>query len=202
MLKPIDIHNAEFKRSFKGYSEEEVDTFLEKVVTEYENLFRENKKLKDEIERLQQELKKLKNKEEDIYGLITLTKEAVTEAKAVATEQGQSIIDDANLKAKVIMDEAKWKANQSLKESQTELEQVKGRIGDFIRTEKQFKRRMRQLMETFWAMIEEIDDYADKHDEESKIEPENKLDETKVYTDLTEKELAATDTDKSEASDD
>ena len=31
MLRPIDIHNAEFKRSFKGYNEQEVDAFLEKV---------------------------------------------------------------------------------------------------------------------------------------------------------------------------
>ena len=27
MLKPIDIHNMEFKRVFKGYDPEEVDDF-------------------------------------------------------------------------------------------------------------------------------------------------------------------------------
>ena len=27
MLRPIDIHNAEFKRSFRGYNESEVDQF-------------------------------------------------------------------------------------------------------------------------------------------------------------------------------
>ena len=30
MLKPIDIHNMEFKRVFKGY--EEVDDFLAEIV--------------------------------------------------------------------------------------------------------------------------------------------------------------------------
>ena len=28
MLTPVDIHNKEFKRSFRGYNEEEIDDFL------------------------------------------------------------------------------------------------------------------------------------------------------------------------------
>ena len=28
MLTPMDIHNKEFKRGFRGYSEEDVDAFM------------------------------------------------------------------------------------------------------------------------------------------------------------------------------
>ena len=46
MLTPLDIHNKEFKRSFRGYNEDEIDDFLDQVVNDYEKLFRENDNLK------------------------------------------------------------------------------------------------------------------------------------------------------------
>ena len=38
MLTPLDIHNKEFKRSFRGYDEDEIDDFLDQVVNDYEKL--------------------------------------------------------------------------------------------------------------------------------------------------------------------
>ena len=42
----MDIHNKEFKRSFRGYNEDEIDEFLDQVVNDYERLYRENDQLK------------------------------------------------------------------------------------------------------------------------------------------------------------
>lgn len=42
MLTPLDIQNAVFHRSLRGYNEAEVDEFLDRVVVEYEQLYREN----------------------------------------------------------------------------------------------------------------------------------------------------------------
>ena len=50
MLTPVDIHNKEFKRSFRGYNEEEIDDFLDQVTNDYEMLYRENNQLKKELE--------------------------------------------------------------------------------------------------------------------------------------------------------
>ena len=113
MLKPIDIHNAEFKRSFRGYNQEEVDDFLDRIVSKYEDLFKENQAMHEQIQQLEQDLRKYQNKESDIYGLITLTRETATEAKEVASQQAQSIIDEANVKANVILEKAKYKARQT-----------------------------------------------------------------------------------------
>ena len=51
----MDIHNKEFKHSFRGYNEDEIDEFLDQVVNDYEKLFRENDKLKEEVARLQKD---------------------------------------------------------------------------------------------------------------------------------------------------
>ena len=54
-LTPLDIHNKEFKRSFRGYNEDEIDDFLDQVVNDYEKLFRENDNLKEELSRMKKD---------------------------------------------------------------------------------------------------------------------------------------------------
>ncbi|HHW15486.1 MAG TPA: DivIVA domain-containing protein [Firmicutes bacterium] len=54
MLTPLDIQNAVFHRSFRGYNETEVDEFLDRVVVEYEQLLRENLALKEQVAAAQQ----------------------------------------------------------------------------------------------------------------------------------------------------
>lgn len=56
MLTPMDIHNKEFSRSFRGYDEDEVDAFLDEVVNDYEQLIKEREELRDQVDRLQGEL--------------------------------------------------------------------------------------------------------------------------------------------------
>lgn len=41
MLTPMDIHNKEFKRGFRGYSEEDVDAFMNNIAGDYEKVYRE-----------------------------------------------------------------------------------------------------------------------------------------------------------------
>ena len=36
MLTPMDIHNKEFKRGFRGYSEEDVDAFMNMLSFRYD----------------------------------------------------------------------------------------------------------------------------------------------------------------------
>src|SRR5690625_468231 len=47
-----DIVNKEFKKSMRGYNEEEVDQFLDTIIEDYETFMREIDKLSNEIERL------------------------------------------------------------------------------------------------------------------------------------------------------
>lgn len=42
-LSPIDIHNKEFTKSFRGYAEDEVNEFLDQIIKDYEKLLREKK---------------------------------------------------------------------------------------------------------------------------------------------------------------
>ena len=51
-LTPMDINNKEFKRGLRGYNAEEVDEFLDEVVENYEEMYKENSNLKAYIDKL------------------------------------------------------------------------------------------------------------------------------------------------------
>ena len=48
-LTPVDITNKEFRKMLRGYDPEEVDEFLDQIVEDYEELFKENSLLKEKI---------------------------------------------------------------------------------------------------------------------------------------------------------
>ncbi len=59
MLSPYDIHNKEFKRSFRGYDVDEVNDFLDQIIKDFELLTREKLELEAENEQLQAELERV-----------------------------------------------------------------------------------------------------------------------------------------------
>ncbi len=150
MLKPLDIHNTEFTRTFRGYNEEEVDEFVAKIVSHYESLYQENKRLQDEIQTLQEELQKKQSREQDVLDLISLTKQAVSEIRDLSTTQSEAVLEEAKLKAAQIVAEAEARLNA-----------VKA-------AESLFKKRMRTLMESIWNMVEETQ-FVEEVSEKTKI---------------------------------
>jgi cell division initiation protein len=43
-LSPLDIHNKEFSKAFRGYQEDEVNEFLDQIIKDYEILLKEKKR--------------------------------------------------------------------------------------------------------------------------------------------------------------
>ena len=58
-LTPYDIHDKEFKRSFRGYDVDEVNDFLDQIIKEFEFLIREKLQLEQQVEELQAELERV-----------------------------------------------------------------------------------------------------------------------------------------------
>ena len=65
-ITPIDITKQEFKKIMRGYDPIEVDTFLESVSTEYEDLVKQNGENENKINKLEAELKNFKEVEKTL----------------------------------------------------------------------------------------------------------------------------------------
>ncbi|WP_040948455.1 DivIVA domain-containing protein [Gorillibacterium massiliense] len=111
-LTPLDIHNKEFKRSFRGYDEDDVNEFLDQVIKDYEAIIRENKEFHNQIATLQERLEHFQNIEESLSKTIIVAQEAADEVKGNSKKEAQLIIREAEKNADRIINEALVKSGK------------------------------------------------------------------------------------------
>lgn len=99
MLSPLDIHNQEFRRVLRGYSEDEVDDFLDRVVSDFEALLKQNAQLKDECEELRGRMDQYKQLESTLHGALIVAQETAEEVKQNARKEAQLIVREAEEEA-------------------------------------------------------------------------------------------------------
>ena len=112
MLTPLDIHNKEFKRGFRGYNEEEVDEFLDRVIKDYEQLYRENIDLKENIERLNTKVDHFKHLENTLHNTLVVAQETAEGVRAAAKKEAELIVKEAQASAQKMIDDADDKVKE------------------------------------------------------------------------------------------
>jgi cell division initiation protein len=105
-LTPLDIHNKEFSRSFRGYNEDEVNEFLDQVIKDYEAMIRENKELQNQLQASQERLNHFTNIEESLSKTIIVAQEAADEVRTNSKKEAQLNLKEAEKNADRIINEA------------------------------------------------------------------------------------------------
>lgn len=142
-LRPEDIAEVEFSRSFRGYNEEEVREFLEEVATqvallleEKEKVLQENRELRRKLSEQEEYLRKMQLQLEE-------WKKQVEVEKELARRESQMIVKEAQLRAQKIVDEAL--------ERRREIETAYRGLFEKYRL---FQIRFKSLLQTFIESIE------------------------------------------------
>lgn len=104
-LTPLDIHNKEFTRGFRGYDEDEVNDFLDHVIKDYEKVIREKKALEDKLYEMEEKLSHFTNIEETLNRSILVAQESADEVKSNANKEAKLIIKEAEKNADRIINE-------------------------------------------------------------------------------------------------
>lgn len=141
-LTPMDINNKEFKKAIRGYSPEEVDEFLDDVVENYEELYKENSRLKDSLNRANEKIEHYEKLEITIQNTLLLAQNAADQAKESSEKQADLIISNANETAQRILD----KAHGDVVTINDEYERVKE---EFIKFRAKFRGFMNTQLQTF-----------------------------------------------------
>ena len=50
MITPMDIHNKTFSKKLRGYADDEVNSFLEEVASDYERIYREHREMEEQMD--------------------------------------------------------------------------------------------------------------------------------------------------------
>lgn len=143
MLTPMDIHNKDFKRGFRGYSEDEVDNFLEEVIKDYEKLYRENIELKETLDRVNSKMEHYVHMESTLHNTLMIAQETAEEVKLNARKESELQLKEADLRAQKLVEEAMAK--------------VRRMNGEYEELQKQaqiYRTRMRTLLQAQLEMLQ------------------------------------------------
>ena len=108
-FSPILIKKKEFEKSMRGYNVEEVQVFLEKVSSDFEELINQNEDLKNEFESLSKQIDDLRKSEKNLKEEVLKTKEAIAQTLESAKKQAATIVKEAEVKAAQIIKNAEEK---------------------------------------------------------------------------------------------
>lgn len=134
-LTPLDIHNKEFRKRFRGYDEREVDEFLDEVVRDYDTLGKENAQLREEVEALRAKLEQYHRLEDTLQNTLV-----------VAQETAESLKSNARKEAELIVRQAEQEAERIVRAAEERAREVELRRAQLEREFRQFRARVRGLL--------------------------------------------------------
>jgi cell division initiation protein len=105
-LTPIEIQRHQFASRLRGFDREEVRAFLEMIVSDFEEIVRENAQLRRETERLMRDLEDCRSKEHTIQETMTTAQGVVEELKHTAMKEAEIIVAAAEVQAEKTLQEA------------------------------------------------------------------------------------------------
>ena len=141
-LTPMDISNKEFKKGFRGYDSEEVDEFINEIIENYEEIYKENSRLKENLSRANEKIEHYMKIENTIQNTLLLAQNAAEQAREASQKESDMILKKANDAAKKVLD----KAHNDVIEINDEYEKVKQ---EFIKFRAKFRNFMNAQTETF-----------------------------------------------------
>ncbi|WP_455544226.1 DivIVA domain-containing protein [Intestinibacter sp.] len=145
MITPIEIQHKEFRRTFRGYSEDEVDDFLKIVTEDFESLYKENMDLQEKVKLYQEQVSRYKSIEETLNATL-ITAQSAAEDTCVA----------ANKKAKIIVEEAQLQSKHIIDETNNRILELKKEYDNLVREFKVFRNRFKSLIKEELDTLDEI----------------------------------------------
>lgn len=144
-LTPRDIQEKEFSTGFRGYKEEDVDEFLDRLTGSYEELFKENIDLKEETDRLIEENKK--------YELIG---ERMQSALVAAQETADDVRKNATKEAENTVREAEIKAHKMVQESRDQHRELQKSLAIVKQIEEEFRFKLKSTLQSYLKLLDEM----------------------------------------------
>ncbi|SFR14414.1 DivIVA domain-containing protein [Desulfoscipio geothermicus] len=146
MLTPLDIQKKEFKRSFRGYNEEEVDGFLDQLVQSYETIYMENQSLKEKLEASEAARVRYQEMEKTIKDAVIMAQKNAEDLLKNARKEAGVLLEEARLQAEKIIGEAEDRSGRALQEAR---ERARYRIAEA-------EDRVRAIMEEYRFLEKQV----------------------------------------------
>lgn len=154
-ITPLDIKKQEFGVKFRGYSPEEVHSYLDMIALELEEALRKNLELEQKVSGMQERLNSYGRMETILQETLLTTQRAAEETRTTAEKKAEATLNEARLAAQRLTAET----NEKLVKIQKE-------ISDLAHQRDSFRVNFRSLLESQASLLDMMEKRADGKSEE------------------------------------
>lgn len=137
-ITPLEVKHQQFKKAMRGFDTVEVETFLEMVSNELEDLIVANKEQKDKIIELETQLGDYKNIEKTLQQTLMQAQETSGKSIENSKREGELIIKEAEIKASQIVEKARFdfaRAKQEISQLKARKESILSKLKVLLSSE-------------------------------------------------------------------
>lgn len=152
-ITAVDIKDKTFTTKFRGYNVEEVNEFLDILVDDFEELVRKNREQADRIKSLEEKILYFDDMKESLSQSVILAQETAEKVKSSALTESENMLNKANYESTRLVDEAKLKANEILRDATDEAKRIAVETEDLKRQSRVFHQRLLASVEGQLGLI-------------------------------------------------
>jgi cell division initiation protein len=143
-VTPLDIRRKEFRRSVRGYLDEDVDVFLDTVADEVERVSRLNTELQEKVRGLEEQVLGHSHIREALEKTLVAAQLQSEEIRSRAQKDSQSMLREAEAKAKAVVDDF-YAQTQAVQQTLMQLKLL----------EEDFRFKFKKLLEGYMKLVDE-----------------------------------------------
>ena len=157
LLTPMDIHNRDFKRAtIRGYKEDEVDEFLDRVVADYEKLLKENEKLKEQVSSNEKEIAQFRQLEKSLKDTLVVAQTTAEEVMTAAKKNAEEMRNNTKRECQNIREQAQIDARRQIDDANIKLRNIVSEYDRLVRDKNAFLLKMRTALEAELAVTIQV----------------------------------------------
>jgi cell division initiation protein len=152
-ITPLEIKKHEFAATFRGYDKNEVNSFLETIAEEFQDMLRENIELKDRVHQAMDRLASYTKIETALQNTLVATQETAEQMKNAAKEKSEQVMHRANNESDRIIQEAYEKVSE-----------LRGEYSSLKSQKASFMVNFRSLLESELKLLELMEKQATQNE--------------------------------------
>lgn len=156
-LTAEDIQNEKFSTKMRGYNVDEVNQFLDRIVSDFQAMTEKNHELEETVKSDQEKLKYFTELKDSLNQSILVAQEAADKVKSNAQKEADITLREAQKQATDIVSEANEKANQLVHDAAESTKRLTVQTNDLKKQTRVFRQRLQVMLESQLAVVNSSD---------------------------------------------
>lgn len=157
-LSPEDVERQVFKERFRGYDQDEVDRFLDRVSARIGDLIRERDELTDKTRELEREASEVGESQQLLQRTLLAAQRSADETIDEARATAEQTLEDARRQAEEIVAGAHRQVHEDERRAMEVLQHVRRVVDELSRFRHEYRERVEAVIAEQLAMLDRVGD--------------------------------------------